>query len=128
MSQKIKKTRRILSPQEVSRFAELKTICHNGLKTFWEVGTALIEIHETKLYLQAFDSFQAFCKEEFNVGRQYAYRLMQATKMKLLSPMGDTLDSERQSRALSAVPEAERAGVLDRASSNGRPTALRITE
>jgi len=49
-----------------------------GLSTFYEVGQALLEIRERKLYRAAFSSWDAYCKLRWGFGRSQGYRLITA--------------------------------------------------
>ena len=51
-----------------------------------------------------------------------------AREQKPTRAIGDKIETESQARPLAAVPTEQREEVLTRASSKGRPTALRITE
>jgi hypothetical protein len=78
-----------------------------GQRTFVEVGQALAEIRDQRLYRGAFPSFEAYCKTTWDFGRQYAYRLIgSAEVVQKLSPVGNTLPmpaTESQARPLTRV-------------------------
>ena len=84
---------------------ELETIIENGLKTFVDVGIALMKIKEKKLYRQEYGTFEAYCKERWDISRSYGYRLMESAKViENLSPIGDILPiNEAQTRHLSGL-------------------------
>jgi len=95
---------------------ELEAVIRRGLATFVEVGDALLEIRDSRLYHQAgYTDFDAYCRERWGWHRAHAYRLMEAaTVVKELSPMGDTPPptNERQARELARIPDpAVRADV-----------------
>jgi hypothetical protein len=59
---------------------ELETIIEHGIATFVEVGMALAEIRDCRLYAQqGYDTFEAYCHERWNLSRSYAHRLIDAS-------------------------------------------------
>jgi len=86
-----------------TRLAELETRIERGLQTFIEVGEALAEIRDQRLYRESHATFEAYCRERWGWSRQHAYRQIKAAQMVgTLSPMGDKPANERQARALLA--------------------------
>ncbi len=91
----------------------LEDIIRRGQQTFYEVGRALMEIRDRGLYrdVKGYETFEAYCKKEWDFNRAHAYRLMDSAKViEVLSPMGDiTPSSERQTRPLARLePEKQR--------------------
>ncbi|MGH2800507.1 MAG: DNA methyltransferase [Thermoleophilaceae bacterium] len=105
---------RRLSHPERSRLAELESLVERGLQTFVEVGKALMEIRESRLYRETHGTFETYCRERFRLGRAQAYRLIGgASVAELVSPMGD-IPNERQARELVPVLRDEgEAAVLE---------------
>jgi len=117
--------------QNLSRFEVLK----QRVRSWWEgreqVGAALIEIRDHKLYRMEFETFEEFCEHEFGFKRAHAYRLIEFAKVKASvagSPIGDKITNESQARALATVPEENRVELLTQAAKSGPVTAKRITE
>lgn len=52
-----------LSKTDAVRLVELETVVSSGLKTFVDVGTALLEIRDARLYRVDFDTFEASCQK-----------------------------------------------------------------
>jgi len=68
----------------------LEKVIDKGRRAFVEVGSALLEIRERKLYRQTHDTFEKYVKDRFDIGRAHAYRLLDAkVTMEALSPIGD---------------------------------------
>jgi hypothetical protein len=91
-----------LDEAEKARLLELEAIVNRGLQTFYEVGQALIEIRDRKLYRQTHKTFEAYCKEKWKISKPAAYRLLKAAEvMKNLSPIGDKIlrEENRQLKA-----------------------------
>lgn len=83
-----------------SRLSELESAIDTGLRSIEKAGAALKEINELRLYEEAgFSTFEAYCKERWNISRSYGYRLIQAHTVKM-SPIGDKVQNEHQARKL----------------------------
>jgi ParB family chromosome partitioning protein len=98
-----------------ARLAELETVIERGMQTFLEVGNALMEIRDQRLYRETHATFEAYCRERWGWTRQHANRQIQAARMaEVLEPMGPIPENERQARAiLESLPPEERAQVRD---------------
>lgn len=86
------------NPETPSRtLAELENVIERSKETFIEVGEALAEIHDRKLYRQlGFRSFGTYGKERWGFSRAHVYRLMSAAKEVKLSPNGRQIKTERE--------------------------------
>lgn len=91
----------------------------------FQAGFDLLAIRDRKLYREDFDTFEEFCEQKFEIKRAQAYRLIEASEVKM-SPIGRQIENERQAREIAKVPEAERERVLNSASKNGSLTASKI--
>jgi hypothetical protein len=62
----------------------------SGLQTFMEIGEALLEIRDSRLYRANFKTFEEYCRERWKMSKPQAYRLVDAAEVsKNLSPIGD---------------------------------------
>ena len=117
----------------VMKLSELEEIVDRGLASFIEVGNALIEIRDGRMYGSEYETFEAYCDRRFGFTRQRAYQLIEATKtVANLSTVVDTSllpVSERQVRELqnaTSDPKAQ-AKILKKAAksapkdTNGKP-------
>lgn len=103
---------------EVSRLADLEAVIERGVQTFVEVGQALMEVRDARLYRLSHGTFEDYCRERWGWGRSHTYRLMDGAQVAhLVSPTGDIeRPNERQARELvplmreapEMVPEAWR--------------------
>ena len=89
----------MISPAEVDRLAELEAVVERGKMTFVEVGNALLEIRDLRLYRGAHGTFDSYCRERWGFSRSRGYRLIRAAELAGMSPVGD-IQNERQARAL----------------------------
>lgn len=112
--------------------AALEARIEHGLATFVQVGEALLEIRDRRLYREAgFAEFDAYCRARWGWQRARSYRLMDGAKVvRVLSPIGDTPTNEAQARELVPVlrdegPEAvaEVWEQAQEAAPNGKVTA-----
>ncbi len=85
------------------RLKHLETIIAKNQYRFYEIGQALLEIRDSRLYKQAFfTSFEAYARSRWDIGRSQAYRLIDAYGViNTLSPIGDRVPgNETQTRPL----------------------------
>ena len=68
-----------LSIVESDNLLLYESIIERGLKTFVEVGGALLAIRESKLYRQEYGTFEEYCQERWGLKERQAYRLMDAS-------------------------------------------------
>lgn len=61
-----------------SRLGELETVIERGLTTFVEVGNAIREIRDSKLYKDSHDTFEKYCRERWGWNRNYADKQVRA--------------------------------------------------
>jgi hypothetical protein len=94
-----------LDPKEVKRLTVLEGKIEKGLKTFFEVGRALVEINDKRLYRESHKTFADYCEDRWSLSRASAYRHMDAAKVVgVLSPIGDTVPrNEATARPLAAL-------------------------
>jgi hypothetical protein len=81
----------ILAPSEVSRLAELEAVVDKGVQTFIEVGEALGEIRDKRLYRQTHVRFDDYMRERWAMSGRQGYRLIEAAGVaELVSTVGPT--------------------------------------
>lgn len=67
-----------LSKTEAARLTTLEDRIEAGLQTFLEVGSALTEIRDNRLYRERYGTFDAYCRQRWQMGRRNAYQLIEA--------------------------------------------------
>ena len=90
----------------MSRLLDLECIIESGQSGFYQVGRSLREVRDDQLYRELlFDSFNAYLKTRWDMGRAQAYRLIEASRViDNLSPIGDKLpENEAQLRPLTSL-------------------------
>ena len=75
-----------LTTWESGRLAHLEGVIEAGLQTFYDVGGALMEIREGRLYRQTHRSFEAYTKERWGMGKSRAHQLIEAAKTPMSLP------------------------------------------
>jgi hypothetical protein len=70
-----------LTKAESDRLAACEKAIKHGLNTFVDVGQALTEIRDAKLYRAVHKTFDAYCKDVWNLGRSRAYELIDQAKV-----------------------------------------------
>lgn len=81
-----------LSDEERTWFSECERIVSEGLGTFREVGIALQQINEQRLYREGFETFVDYLKVKWDMSESQGYRLMDAAAVNRLaagSPVGE---------------------------------------
>ena len=129
-----------LSGEDASFLSERERVIEAGRKTFLEVGRALLQIRDYQgglLYKKRFGTFDAYCKERWDIGHSHAYRLMDAAEIyQSLSPRGDKRHevpmpaTEKQLRPLKRHPPKLRAKAWQNAikTAGTAPVAARHVE
>lgn len=121
-----------LTTPERERRAELESTIDRGMRAFNQVGLALAEIRDARLYRSSHESFEAYLEDRWKMSRPRAYQLMQAAEV--VSTVVDTglpaPTNERQARALAAAPVELQPEAWRVASEDGerQPTAAQVTE
>jgi hypothetical protein len=120
-----------LTTEERSKLDALEKIITKGKRSFVEVGLALAEIKEAKLYRQTHKTFAEYCESKWGWKRDYAYKIIGGAEAVKGLPENvcHGIQTERQARALASVPEAKRVEVLEkahaRAEEEDRPVTAR---
>jgi hypothetical protein len=118
-----------MTASEQKRLVELEGLVTKGLSSFLEVGCALLEIRDTRLYRSAYSSFEHYLRERWDVSRTRGYQLVSAAQIaKQMSTIVDTLPTrESQVRALAGLEPEQQAAVWTAArKQSADPTAAQI--
>lgn len=92
-----------MSPSEARHLKALERRIAAGLQTFREVGVALLEIRDQRLYRDTHSSFESYCGERWGMNRTRAYQLIDSARV--VSALGDPEDlmNEAQARELASL-------------------------
>lgn len=112
------------------RLIHLENIIASKQRGFYELGKALNEIKQSRLYrLTLHDSFAAYVKARWDMGKSQAYRFINAYQViNNLSPIGDKLPAnESQVRPLAGLNPLEQRAAWKRFLASGKElSALNI--
>lgn len=88
---------------ERTRLGECEVVVERGLATFVEVGQALLEIRDSRLYREDFKTFEDYCRERWDFTDRRARQLMAAAEIGTTVPVAN----EAQARELVPLKEDE---------------------
>ena len=97
-----------LTESQENRFAELEGIIERGQKSFLEVGAALIEIKNSKLYQNTHGTFEAYCKQRWGFSYRQGKHLIDAVNvmenLENMNPGSEKPEHEKHARPLAKLP------------------------
>ena len=111
MTEEIEQTKYQISDSELAQLKAYESIIEHGLKTFTEVGSALMDIRDKRLYRADYETFEDYCRERWSMSRFYAHRIIEAASITTnLLPIGNIIPrTESQARPLASLePDEER--------------------
>jgi DNA-directed RNA polymerase subunit RPC12/RpoP len=123
-----------LDATERARLAELEPIIERGLTGFVEVGTALLEISDRRLYREKNSTFAEYVADKWKMTARRAYQLCEAAEIVKALPENvnncsqSLITNEGQARELAKVEPDRRVEVLKAAASTGKLTAKSIKD
>jgi len=122
-----------MTAEEKSRLCENERVIAAGLNTFVDVGNALAEIRDGKLYRAEFGTFDDYCRDRWGISKMHAYRLMDAAEVSgvLKSNQLVTPQTESQARPLARLEPDEQIAVWQQAietAPNGKVTAAHVAQ
>lgn len=102
-------TEPLLAISESTRLAELEIVIERGLTTFVEVGNALMEIRDSRLYRSEFGTFESYVLDRWGWQRQTAYGYIDAAKVALNVSDRSDIPTLRHAQMLAPLqPEQQR--------------------
>ncbi len=94
-----------VTPEELVRLQHLEGVVARGLSAFVEVGNALREIRDSKLYRETHPSFEDYVGERWGISRTYAYDLIGSSQVvERLSAIADVPPPSNEAQARELVP------------------------
>jgi hypothetical protein len=124
-------------PIDFTRLPKLEAVIKRGLSTFLQVGRALLEIHDGRLYAAEHRTFEEYCSKRWKLSVQRGYQLIDAAKV--IDSFSTTVEieppqSERAARELAETlrhegPEAAAEAWQHAVEQHGsQPTAEQVRE
>jgi hypothetical protein len=117
----------ILAPitlDESKRLIELEKVIEAGQQTFIEVGIALAEIRDSRLYKCDFKTFEDYCVHKWGWTKQHCYRLIECAPIAKSNPQ---VTSINQARELAKVPKEKRETVIKTAVAKSKTAGRKLT-
>ena len=108
---------RVTLQRDDQRLAELEKTIARGKKTFVEVGLALAEIRDLRLYRREYSGFEEYCRKKWGWSKQHAYRLIECAP---IAESNTRVTSIRQAVELAKVEPEHRAGVIQAVVDDGK--------
>lgn len=94
-----------LTVAEHADLRECEAVIERGIRTFVEVGVALLRIRDDRLYRDEYGTFEDYCRERWGMTRRYANHTIAAAGV--ISNLGTIVpkpETESQARPLAALP------------------------
>ncbi len=125
-----------LTSTEAKDLRKLESVIERGQKTFIEVGKALMEINQRKLYRDTHSTFPDYCREKWGFAKSRAYQLIESAKVVGNVHSCGQIEppaNEAQARPLAQLPVAQQANawqdVVDECKERGEPvTAAAVAD
>jgi hypothetical protein len=126
-------TEQPITLKESARLVELERKIETGMTTFVEVGNALMEIRDSRLYRVEYKTFEAYCRDKWGMSRRQADRLIGGSDVvENLRPRGlKTPTTEKQIRSLIKLPPAKQPEAWAKAveiADGNQPTARQVEQ
>jgi hypothetical protein len=93
-----------MSDVVTTRLTELEDVIQRGMDTFVEVGAALFEIRDDRLYRASHTTFEDYCQERWGMSRRHANRTIEAASVAgILGPIGPKPATESVAREIARL-------------------------
>jgi len=93
---------------EKNNLVELEGVIQKNLNAFYEVGFALMQIRDNKLYREVYGTFEEYCRDRWHFSKTHANRLISSAEVTdNLTPTGVIPQSERSIRPLTIIKDPE---------------------
>ena len=116
---------------ESRRLVELERKIKSGLNTFVEVGEALLEIRDSRLYRIEHGTFEQYCREKWQMTDRHARNLIAAASVTASISKSGTIvpKTETQARPLTKLPAEKQPEAWEKAveaAGGKQPTAKQV--
>jgi hypothetical protein len=123
----------LITPEESVRLIALERVIEKGRDTFVDVGNALAEIRDSRIYRSSHGNFEDYCRERWQFSKTQCNRLIESAKVvENLTPNGVTPFTESQARPLAKLPAEQQPAAWEKAqeiaAEEGKPVAARHVE
>lgn len=122
-----------LSTLEQVSLEKLERTIEKGLASFYEVGSALLTIRNSRLYRGTYGTFEAYCLDRWGMARRTAYQYIDSVKtidnVRNCAQIEIMPENEAQARPLAALPREQQPEAWQRAvatAPEGKVTAAHV--
>lgn len=91
-----------LTPSEARHLRMLEGRIERGMTIFIEVGQALAEIRDSRLYRVSHETFEAYCRERWQMERSRAYQFIRASEV--VEALGEPKELKNEGLVRHLVP------------------------
>jgi hypothetical protein len=112
-----------LTTLELQKLTDLESKIDSGITTFLDVGAALSEIRDNKLYRSTHMTFDQYLRDRWGFSRGYGYYLIQATEVQENIFGGEKHNLGEQAPDLPPIPTERHARALAKAPPNKQKEA-----
>jgi len=115
---------------EKEELKEFEKRIESGLKTFREVGAALLAIRDGRMYRAEYRTFEDYCKERWGLKKQTAYQMIEGASVikNLESHNCDLLPKNQgQTRPLAELPPEKQPEAWQAATSKAESEGRKVT-
>ena len=112
----------VTSLRESQRLQELEKLIAKGQKTFVEVGLALAEIRDLRLYKREYSGFEEYCRKKWGWTKQHAYRLIEAAPV---AKSNLQVTTQNAAIELARIESTQRDGVVQAIVDEGKPVTAK---
>ena len=119
-----------LSIQEQQSLEQNEAVIRQGCQTFLEVGEALLNIRDNRLYRALYPTFEQYCRERWGWSRQRSHQMIDAAQVVKALPEDckHSVTNESTARAIKKVAPEKRADAVRKARDIGPVTQASIAE
>jgi hypothetical protein len=126
----------LLSLDEQAELTRLEAVIAKGLETFFEVGSALLDIRDKRLYRQSHSTFGDYCRARWSMSRSRANQLIDSVdvindlRMSTIVDIESLPKTENVVRPLVNLTTEDRQAVWAESchKANGYPTAEQVAQ
>ena len=119
----------IITPPESVRLIELERVIEKGKTTFVEVGNALAEIRDSRIYRSSHGTFEDYCRERWGWSNRYVnMHIASAEVATNLAASGTIVPvTESQARPLAKLPAEHQPAAWEKAQEMAKEEGKPVT-
>ena len=96
-----------LTAREMRDYEKNTVLVRDNIAAVFKVGAALKDIRDRRLYREDHGTFEAYCRDEWDIDRTYAHRLIESSGVVEVLPIGNKPATESQARPLTQLDDPE---------------------